>query len=131
MPQAESSAAQSDLAEAKKNLDDAVVRAGIEGRVGRTNFEVGARVTGTDDLLTTIDVLDPVYVSFRPTAQQLITWKQDPDASKLIRPGSRSRFRSRCPKAPRWPGPGKLDFVAPSLDPGHRDAGIPRAVPEL
>ena len=60
--QAELSAAQSDLAEAKKNLDDAVVRAGIEGRVGRTNFEVGARVTGTDDLLTTIDVLDPIYV---------------------------------------------------------------------
>jgi len=86
--EAELSEAQSALAEAKKNLDDAVVRAGIQGRVGRTNLEVGARVTSSDDLLTTIDVVDPVYVSFRPTAQQLITWKQNPEASKLIRPGS-------------------------------------------
>ena len=69
---AELDAAAGDLAEAKKNLDDAVVRAEIGGRVGRTNLEVGARVTGPSDLLTTIDVLDPVYVSFRPSAQQLL-----------------------------------------------------------
>ena len=116
--EAELSAAQSDLAEAKKNLDDAVVRAGIEGRVGRTNFEVGARVTGTDDLLTTIDVVDPVYVSFRPTAQQLITWKQDPDASKLIRPGSQLAVQVTLPEGTTLARTGKLDFVAPSLDPG-------------
>ena len=59
-----------------------MVRAEIEGRVGRTNLEVGARVTGPADLLTTIDVLDPVYVSFRPSAQQLLAWKQDPDARR-------------------------------------------------
>ena len=116
--EAELSAAQSALAEAKKNLDDAVVRAGIEGRVGRTNFEVGARVTGTDDLLTTIDVVDPVYVSFRPTAQQLITWKQDPDASKLIRPGSQLSVQVTLPEGTTLARTGRLDFVAPSLDPG-------------
>ena len=79
---ADMEAAEGDLAEAKKNLDDAVVRAEIEGRVGRTNLEVGGRVTGPSDLLTTIDVLDPVYVSFRPSAQQLLAWKQDPDARR-------------------------------------------------
>jgi membrane fusion protein, multidrug efflux system len=115
---AELRAAQSDLAEAKKNLDDAVVRAGIEGRVGRTNFEVGARVTGSDDLLTTIDVVDPVYVSFRPTAQQLITWKQNPEASKLIRPGSSLSVQVTLPEGTTLARTGKLNFVAPSLDPG-------------
>jgi membrane fusion protein (multidrug efflux system) len=85
---ADMEAADGDLAEAKKNLDDVVVRAEIEGRVGRTNMEVGGRVTGPSDLLTTIDVLDPVYVSFRPASQQLLAWKQDPAARKLVQAGS-------------------------------------------
>ena len=110
-------AAGGDLAEAKKNLDDAVVRAEIEGRVGRTNLEVGGRVTGPSDLLTTIDVLDPVYVSFRPSAQQLLAWKQDPDARRLIQPGSSLSVQVTLPDGSTLPRTGRLDFVAPSLDP--------------
>ncbi len=113
---AEERAAEGELAEARKNLSDAVVRAGIKGRVGRTNLEVGARVTGPSDLLTTIDVLDPVYVSFRPSAQQLLQWKQDPEARKLIQPGSPLAVQVTLPDGSVFPTSGKLDFVAPSLD---------------
>ena len=113
---ADMDAAEGDLAEAKKNLDDAVVRAEIEGRVGRTNVQVGARVTGSSDLLTTIDVLDPVYVSFRPTSQQLLGWKQDPAARKLIQPGSPLSVQVTLPDGTTFPRTGRLDFVAPSLD---------------
>jgi membrane fusion protein, multidrug efflux system len=105
-----------DLAEARKNLDDAVVRAEIGGRVGRTNLEVGGRVTGPSDLLTTIDVLDPVYVSFRPSAQQLLQWHQDPDSRKLIQPGSPLSVEVTLPDGSKLPRTGRLDFVAPSLD---------------
>ncbi len=108
--------AQGDLAEAKKNLDDVVVRAEIGGRVGRTNLEVGGRVTGPSDLLTTIDVLDPIYVSFRPSAQQLLRWKLDPDARKLIQPGSKLSVQVTLPDGTVLPRTGTLDFVAPSLD---------------
>jgi membrane fusion protein (multidrug efflux system) len=114
--EAEARAAEGDLAEARKNLNDAVVRAGIEGRVGRTNLEVGGRVTGPADLLTTIDVLDPIYVSFRPSAQQLLQWKQDPEARKLIQPGSPLSVQVTLPDGTTFPRTGKLDFVAPSLD---------------
>jgi membrane fusion protein (multidrug efflux system) len=113
---ADMDAAEGDLAETKKNLDDAVVRAEIEGRVGRTNVQVGARVTGSSDLLTTIDVLDPVYVSFRPTSQQLLGWKQDPAARKLIQPGSPLSVQVTLPDGTTFPRTGRLDFVAPSLD---------------
>ncbi len=114
--QAAMEAAQGDLSEAKKNLDDVIVRAEIEGRVGRTNLEVGSRVTGSSDLLTTIDVLDPVYVSFRPTAQQLLAWKQDPTAQKLIQRGSTLSVQITLPDGTTLPRTGRLDFVAPSLD---------------
>jgi len=109
-------AAEGDLAEARKNVDDAVVRAEIAGRVGRTNMEVGARVTGPADLLTTIDVLDPIYVSFRPSAQQLLAWKQDPEARKLIQTGSPLSVEITLPDGSTFPRTGRLDFVAPSLD---------------
>ncbi|MEO8090138.1 MAG: efflux RND transporter periplasmic adaptor subunit [Gemmatimonadales bacterium] len=115
--QAEMESASADLAEAKKNLDDAVVRAEIQGRVGRTNLEVGGRVTGPSDLLTTIDVLDPSYVSFRPSAQQLLAWQEDPAARKLIRQGSPLSVEVTLPDGTTLPRTGKLDFVAPSLDP--------------
>lgn len=114
--QAEMESASGSLAEAKKNLDDAVVRAEIEGRVGRTNLEVGGRVTGSSDLLTTIDVLDPIYVTFRPSAQQLLEWRQDPTARKLIQPGSPLSVEVTLPDGTKLPRTGKLDFVASSLD---------------
>jgi membrane fusion protein (multidrug efflux system) len=113
---AELDQAAGDLAEAKKNLDDALVRAEIGGRVGRTNLEVGGRVTGPSDLLTTIDVLDPVYVSFRPSAQQLLQWHQNPDSRKLIQPGSPLSVEVTLPDGSKLPRTGRLDFVAPSLD---------------
>jgi membrane fusion protein (multidrug efflux system) len=116
--QAEMEGAQGDLAQAKKNLDDVIVRAEIEGRVGHTNLDVGARVTGPSDPLTTIDVLDPVYVSFRPSAQQLLVWKQDSTAKKLIQRGSALAVEVTLPDGSRFPRTGKLDFVAPSLDAG-------------
>ena len=114
--QAEMKAAQGNLAEARKNLDDGVIRAGIEGRVGRTNLDVGARVTGSDDLLTTIDVVDPVYVTFSPSAQQLLAWKQDSSARKLIQRNSSLAVAATLADGSTFPGTGKLDFVAPSLD---------------
>jgi membrane fusion protein (multidrug efflux system) len=113
---AEADAADADLAQAKKNLDDVIIRAEIAGRVGRTNLDVGARVTGPSDLLTTIDVVDPVYVSFRPSAQQLLGWKQDPEARKLIQRGSALSVEVTLPDGSQLPRTGKLDFVAPSLD---------------
>jgi membrane fusion protein, multidrug efflux system len=113
---AEFEASEANLAEVRKDLDDAVVRAEIEGRVGRTLLEVGARVTGSSDLLTTIDVLDPIYVSFRPSAQQLLAWKQDPRSNALIQPGSRLSVQVTLPDGSVLPRTGRLDFVAPSLD---------------
>jgi len=113
---AESVAAQSALDQAKKDLDDTDVRAQIEGRVGRTNFDVGARVTGPSDLLTTIDRLDPAYVSFFPSAQQLLEWRENPRWRSLVQRDSRLEVQAVLPDGSLLPRTGRLDFVAPSLD---------------
>lgn len=114
---AELASAQAALADARKGVEDANVRAEITGRVGRALFQVGDRVTGTDDLLTTIDVVDPVYVVFRPSTQQLLTWRQDPRASALVQPGSPLRVEVTLSDSTMLPEKAPLDYVAPALDP--------------
>jgi membrane fusion protein, multidrug efflux system len=108
--------AQAAVDAAKKDFDDCVIRAEISGQVGRARLELGARVTGAGDLLTTIDELDPVYVTFHPSSQQLATWEHDPRAGALIRPGSGLAIRVIMPDGALLPRTGKLDYVAPSLD---------------
>jgi membrane fusion protein (multidrug efflux system) len=102
---------------AKKVLGDAVVRAEISGRVGRALLEAGARVRGTDDVMTTIDVLDPVYVTFQPSIQQLLAWRKDPKTAAKIVPGGAVTFEAVLPDGSTAPTTGKLDFIDPVLDP--------------
>jgi membrane fusion protein, multidrug efflux system len=112
----EYAAAQAALDQAKKDLDDTQVRAEIEGRVGRTQLEVGARVTGPSDLLTTIDRVDPVYVTFRPSSEQLLVWQERPSARALARAGSPLAVQVVLPDGSLLPRTGHLDYVAPVLD---------------
>jgi membrane fusion protein (multidrug efflux system) len=114
--QAAYAAAQAAVDQARKDLEDTDVKAEIEGRVGRTHMEVGGRVTGSADLLTTIDRLDPVYVTFQPSSQQLLQWRQNPGWRSLIEPGSRLEVQVVLPDGTVLPRTGRLDFVAPSLD---------------
>jgi membrane fusion protein, multidrug efflux system len=112
----EAEAAQAAMVEASKDRADAVVRAELPGRVGRTLLDVGARVTGPSELLTTIEQLDPVYVSFRPSSQDLLRWRRDPEARALIRPGSSLVVKIVLPDGSELPRTGKLDYLSPSLD---------------
>jgi membrane fusion protein (multidrug efflux system) len=113
---AEFAAAQAVFDQAQKDLEDTDVKAEIEGQVGRTNLEVGARVTGPADLLTTIDRLDPVYVTFEPSSQQLLVWRENPGWRSLVAPGSRLVVQVVLPDGTVLPRVGRLDFVAPALD---------------
>jgi membrane fusion protein, multidrug efflux system len=112
----ELAAAQGAFDQAKKDLDDTEVKAEIEGRVGRTHLDAGARVTGSADLLTTIDRLDPVYVTFRPSSEQLLDWERRTSSRALSRAGSRLQVQVILPDGAMLPRSGRLDFVAPSLD---------------
>ena len=112
----ELAAAQGAYDQAKKDYDDTQIKAEIEGRVGRTNLDVGARVTGPGDLLTTIDRIDPVYVSFRPSSAQLLDWQRRGSSRALTRPGSALEIQAILPDGSTLPRTGRLDFVAPSLD---------------
>ena len=101
----------------KKNLDETAVRAELNGRVGKAQLEVGARVQGPQDVLTTIDVLDPIYVSFRPSGQQLLAWRRDPVTNRKIQPGGGLKVEAILPDGAPAPTMGRIGFVDPVLDP--------------
>src|ERR1051326_5387935 len=115
--------AKGNLDRAKKNLDDTTVRAELSGRVGRAMIERGQRVKGPDDVLTTIDVLEPIYVSFEPAAQQLLAWRRDPDASRKIVAGGPVRVAAVLPDG----SPPRLH--RPGGGPGHRHPAVPGRIP--
>ncbi len=108
--------AKSSVDRAAKDLSDTEIKAEITGRVGKANLMLGARVTGPGDLLTTIDVVDPVRVSFRPSTQQVLQWRRDPRASKALQAGGTARVRIVLPDGMEYGDTGKLDYVAAVLD---------------
>src|SRR5439155_279603 len=69
-----------------KDYDDTFVRAEISGRAGRTQLELGARVTGPGDLLTTVERVDPIYVNFSPSDQDVLRWRRDVKDGRLVMP---------------------------------------------
>lgn len=102
---------------AEKRLSETTVRAEIGGRIGRTMMEVGARVAGVSDLLTTIEVVDPIYVSFRPSAEQQYRWTTNPAARKELAIGGGARVALIMPDGSEYPRLGRINFVDPVVDP--------------
>jgi len=102
--------------QAKKDLDYTVVRAEIAGRVGRALLDLGTRVTALSDVLTTIDQIAPVYVSFRPSAQQQLAWKRDPRTARALEPGGSVRVQAMLPDGTTLPRTGRIGFVDPVVD---------------
>jgi membrane fusion protein (multidrug efflux system) len=102
--------------QAQKDLKDATMRAGLTGRVGRALMDVGARVSGPAELLTIIERLDPVHVSFRPSSQQQLAWQKDVSSRRLIQPGGGLTVEVTLPDGSLLPRSGRIDFAAPTLD---------------
>ncbi|HEU5154998.1 MAG TPA: efflux RND transporter periplasmic adaptor subunit, partial [Gemmatimonadales bacterium] len=71
---------------AKKNFEDTFVRAEIDGRAGRAEMELGALTSGPADLLTTVEQVDPIYVFFHPSDQEVLQWRRDIASKRLLLP---------------------------------------------
>jgi membrane fusion protein, multidrug efflux system len=102
---------------AKKNYDDSFVRAEISGRAGRALMELGALTSGPADLLTTVDQVDPIYVYFNPSDQEVLQWRQDIAAKRLTLPKGVLDVQATLADGSVLKQTGKVDFVALALQP--------------
>ena len=100
--------------EARKNYDDTFVRAQISGRAGRALLVLGARVTGPSDLLTTVEQVDPIYVSFNPSDRDVLAWRHNEATRKMIATGKLKVAITLSDKS-TFPHLGVVNFVDQSL----------------
>jgi membrane fusion protein (multidrug efflux system) len=110
--------ARATVAAAKKNFDDTHVRAEIAGRAGRAQMELGALTSGPADLLTTVDQVDPIYVTFNPSDQDVLQWRRDIASHRLVLPSGVLDVRATLSDGSVFAQTGKLDFVDVALQPG-------------
>ena len=104
--------------QAKKQYDDTFVRAEIAGRAGRALLQLGARVTGPSDLLTTVEQVDPLYVNFSPSDEDLLGWRRAIAAGRLRMPQHALTVQVTLADGSVFPGTGTLNFADLALQPG-------------
>ena len=109
--------AQATFDQAKKDYDDTFVRAEIAGRAGRTQMELGARVTGPSDLLTTVERVDPIYVNFSPPDQDVLSWRRDVKEGRLVMPKGPLTVQVTLADGTVYPRTGTLNFTDLALQP--------------
>jgi len=111
--------AQAAVDQTKKDYEDTFVRAEISGRAGRAQLELGARVTGPGDLLTTVEQVDPIYVNFSPSDEDLLGLRRDiADGRLLLPPGPRAlAVRVALADGSLLPAAGELNFADLAVQP--------------
>ncbi len=78
--------ARSDLVKAKFDLDNTLITAPVDGRIGRSQFYEGRLVSAQTTLLTTIDQLDPMYVNVSVPESYLLRRRRELAEHKVERP---------------------------------------------
>ena len=100
---------------AKKSYDDSFVRAEISGRAGRALMELGALTSGPTEQLTTVDQVDPIYVYFNPSDQDVLQWRRDIAAKRLVLPRGMLDVQATLSDGSVFGQTGKLNFVSVAL----------------
>src|SRR5213083_955008 len=109
--------AQAAFDQAKKDYDDTFVRAEIAGRAGRALLELGGRVTGPGDLLTTVEQVDPIYVNFSPSDQDVLRWRRDAADGRLVMPRGALTVQVTLADGTVYPRTGTINFTDLALQP--------------
>jgi membrane fusion protein, multidrug efflux system len=109
--EAEVAAAQAAVDQARKSYTDCFVRAEVSGRVGIAYLVLGSRVTGPSDSLTTLDQVDPLYVEFNPSDQDILAWRREMAAKRLTFPTGTLQVRVYLADGSVVAQPGTLNFA--------------------
>lgn len=111
-------AAQSDLVKAKFDLDNTLITAPVNGRIGRSQFYEGRLISAQTTLLTTIDQLDPMYVNVSVPESYLLRRRRELAEQKIQRPDIfQLRGVMTFSDGSVYPHEGVLDFADIALRP--------------
>lgn len=111
-------AAQSDVIRTKFDLDNTLITAPVDGRIGRSQFYEGRLIEAQTNLLVTIDQLDPMYVNVSVPESYLLRRRRELAEHRVERPdifGLRGEMTFSDGSV--YPEEGILDFADVSIRP--------------
>jgi len=118
---------------ARLNLSYATVRAPIAGRAGRALVTEGALVGQNEaTLLTTVEQIDPIYVNFSQSVQELTELQEmavDSRKPGALASKARTSVEVRLPGSGAYSEAGTLDFSDLAVDPGTGAVSLRATLP--
>lgn len=80
--------AKAKVREAQLNLDYAIIKSPIDGLSSQSSFREGALITpaGSSNLLTTVSVVDPIWVNFTVSDSDILKGREEIDKGQLKYP---------------------------------------------
>jgi membrane fusion protein (multidrug efflux system) len=123
--------AQAALTSAKINLGYAEVTAPISGRAGKQQVTEGALVgQGDVTLLTTVDQLDPLYVNFSMSVDELTQMRAAQAKGQLALSGDgKSTVQVKLADGTVYDQAGTLDFSSTTVDPATGAVSLRAVLP--
>ncbi|MGW9229715.1 efflux RND transporter periplasmic adaptor subunit [Pseudorhizobium sp. NPDC055634] len=116
--------AQASLKQAEINLGYTDIRAPFDGRVGVSNFSIGALVGPSSGALTSVISQDPIYAAFPVSDATILTYTQGNRADLSTNEITVQLVTS---DNKTYPHPGKIDFTGVKVD-ENTDTVLIRAV---
>lgn len=110
--------AEAKLIEAELNLSYTSIQSPISGLSGRSKYREGTLITpSVNGLLTTVSVLDPIWVIFSVSDSYLLSSREEISKNQLILPPNQNFDVSvTLADGSTLPSVGKVDFASPTLD---------------
>ncbi len=129
--QAQVQSAKAKLQQAELDLSYTTIRSPISGLAADTNYKEGALITpGAQGLLTTVSVLDPIYVYFSVSENERLKFNTEEAKKEIIFP-SNGEFEIELMLADgtTFPHRGKVNFSSPTIDQKTGTMSIRAALP--
>tara|TARA_R110000868_G_scaffold241497_3_gene496909 strand:- start:675308 stop:676546 length:1239 start_codon:yes stop_codon:yes gene_type:complete len=119
------------IEQAKLDLDYTTIESPITGVIGLRNQDVGSYVgMNTESLLATVQKVDPLYVQYSVSEQDLLRWQRMTDSGELTDvPVEQLDVHVILPDGGEFPYLGRINFVDIAVDPSTGTAVIRASVP--
>ena len=111
--------AQANVTQAELNLGFSYIDSPIKGWSGRAMFREGSLIMpATNGLLTYVDIIDPIWVYFSISDNDLLQGKAEGASSSLVMPQKQNyTVTLQLADGSTFPHTGSVNFASPILDP--------------
>ncbi|WP_103035702.1 efflux RND transporter periplasmic adaptor subunit [Castellaniella caeni] len=122
---------QANMQTARINLGYAYVTSPIDGRAGQQQVTEGALVgQGSATLLTTVSQLNPLYVNFTISVNDLTALQQAAERGDIrLTQANKTTVKVTLPDGSAYAAPGTVDFSAPTVDPATGSVSLRALLP--